>query len=160
VVIGILPYMADQSLVQRRASMARINWKYVILGGIVAASVWGLLYAPVHPLVEVHDSFGRPVLPITPFRGATRFMQVFVVLTGLVQGIATLWLYAAIGPRYGPGPKTALIAGFGVWFLTSWIHVLWAVFTTVHLTSVIAPVAANLPIAMLAAMAGAWLYKE
>ncbi len=140
--------------------MARINWKRVILGGIVAASVWGLLYAPVHPLVEAHDSFGRPVLPITPFRGATRFMRVLVVLTGFVQGIATVWLYAAIGPRFGPGPKTALIAGMGVWFLTSWIHVLWAVFTSVRLTVVITPVAASLPIVMLAAMAGAWPYKE
>ena len=140
--------------------MARINWKRVILGGIVAASVWGLLYAPVHPLVEAHDSFGRPVLPITPFRGATRFMQVLVVLTGFVQGIATVWLYAAIRPRFGRGPKTALIAGMGVWFLTSWIHVLWAVFTSVRLTVVITPVAANLPIVMLAALAGAWPYKE
>ena len=140
--------------------MARINWKRVILGGIVAASVWGLLYAPVHPLVEAHDSFGRPVLPITPFRGATRFMQVLVVLTGFVQGIATVWLYAAIRPRFGRGPKTALIAGMGVWFLTSWIHVLWAVFTSVRLTVVITPVAANLPIVMLAALAGAWSYKE
>jgi hypothetical protein len=152
--------MADQSLVQKRVRMARINWKRVILGGIVAASVWGLLYAPVHPLVEAHDSFGRPVLPITPFRGATRFMRVLVVLTGFVQGIATVWLYAAIGPRFGPGPKTALIAGMGVWFLTSWIHVLWAVFTSVRLTVVITPVAASLPIVMLAAMAGAWPYKE
>jgi hypothetical protein len=152
--------MADQSLVQKRVRMARINWKRVILGGIVAASVWGLLYAPVHPLVEAHDSFGRPVLPITPFRGATRFMRVLVVLTGFMQGIATVWLYAAIRPRFGPGPKTALIAGMGVWFLTSWIHVLWAVFTSVRLTVVITPVAASLPIVMLAAMAGAWLYKE
>jgi hypothetical protein len=152
--------MADQSLVQKRVRMARINWKRVILGGIVAASVWGLLYAPVHPLVEAHDSFGRPVLPITPFRGATRFMRVLVVLTGFVQGIATVWLYAAIRPRFGPGPKTALIAGMGVWFLTSWIHVLWAVFTSVRLTVVITPVAASLPIVMLAAMAGAWPYKE
>jgi len=140
--------------------MARINWKRVILGGIVAASVWGLLYAPVHPLVETHDSFGRPVLPITPFRGATRFMRVLVVLTGFMQGIATVWLYAAIRPRFGPGPKTALIAGMGVWFLTSWIHVLWAVFTSVRLTVVITPVAASLPIVMLAALAGARLYKE
>jgi hypothetical protein len=152
--------MADQSLVQKRVRMARINWKRVILGGIVAASVWGLLYAPLHPLVEAHDSFGRPVLPITPFRGATRFMRVLVVLTGFVQGIATVWLYAAIRPRFGPGPKTALIAGMGVWFLTSWIHVLWAVFTSVRLAVVITPVAASLPIVMLAAMAGAWSYKE
>jgi hypothetical protein len=140
--------------------MAGINWKRVIIGGIVAASVWGILYAAVHPLVEVHDSFGRPVLPITPYRGATRLMRVLVVLTGFVQGIGTIWLYAAIRPRFAPGPKTALIAGFVVWFLTSWINVLWAVFVAVRPTSVITPLVANLPIVLLAAIAGAWLYKE
>jgi len=42
-------------------------------------------------------------------------IAVFVVL-GFALGIATTWLYAAIRPRYGPGPKTALCAGAAVWF--------------------------------------------
>ena len=31
-------------------------------------------------------------------------------------GIAAVWLYAAIRPRFGAGLKTALIAGIAVWF--------------------------------------------
>jgi hypothetical protein len=31
-------------------------------------------------------------------------------------GIATVWLYAAIRPRFGPGAGTAAIAGLAVWF--------------------------------------------
>jgi hypothetical protein len=30
-----------------------------------------------------------------------------------------MWLYAAIRPRYGPGPKTAAVAGFALWFIGS-----------------------------------------
>ena len=140
--------------------MPRISWSRAVVGGIVAGVVWGTLYAPVHPLVEVHDSLGRPVLPITPFRGATLAMRVLVVINGFVQGITTVWLYAAIRPRFGPGPKTAVIAGFAVWFLVSWVHVTWAAFTGARPTAVLSPIAANLPLVLLAGMAGAWLYKE
>jgi hypothetical protein len=140
--------------------MPRINWSRVVLGGIVAGVVWGTLYAPVHPLVEVHDSIGRPVLPITPFTGATLVMRVLVVVNGFVQGITTVCLYAAIRPRFGPGPKTAVIAGCAVWFLVSWVHITWAAFTGVRPIAVLSPIAANLPLVLVAGMAGAWLYKE
>ncbi len=140
--------------------MPRINWGRALVGGIVAGVIWGTLYAPVHPLVEVHDSLGRPVLPITPFTGATPVMLVLVVCNGFVQGITTVWLYAAIRPRFGPGPKTAVIAGFAVWFLVSWVHITWASFTGTRLAAVVSPIAANLPLVLLAGMAGAWLYKE
>ena len=140
--------------------MPRINWRRAVLGGIVAGVAWGILYAPVHPLVEVHDNLGRPVLPITPFKGMTPVMRVLVVINGFVQGLTTLWLYAAIRPRFGPGPKTAAIAGFTVWFLVSWVHMMWSTFTGARLTAVLSAVAANLPLVLLAGMAGAWLYKE
>ena len=140
--------------------MPRINWSRAVLGGIVAGVVWGTLYAPVHPLVEAHDSIGRPVLPITPFRGATLVMRVLVVVNGFVQGITTVCLYAAIRPRFGPGPKTAVIAGCAVWFLVSWVHITWAAFTGARPIAVLLPIAANLPLVLLAGMAGARLYRE
>jgi hypothetical protein len=44
-------------------------------------------------------------------------MGAFTAL-GFALGIAAVWLYAAIRPRYGAGPKTALCAGAAVWFLS------------------------------------------
>lgn len=140
--------------------MPRINWRRAVLGGLLAGVVWGTLYAPVHPLVEVHDSLGRPVLPITPYKGDTPAMRVLMVANGLVQGLATVWLYAAMLPRFGPGLKTVAIAGFAVWALVSWVHLMWAAYTAVHFTAFLSPVAANLPLVLLAGMAGARLYKE
>jgi hypothetical protein len=140
--------------------MPRINVGRVVLGGVVAAALWGLLYAPVHPLVEVHNNLGRPVLPITPFRGATPLMRVLIVINGFVQGITTVWLYAGIRPRFGPGPKTAAMAVFAVWVLVGWLNITWAVFTGAPLAAVLLPVTINLPLVLLAGMAGAWLYKE
>jgi hypothetical protein len=140
--------------------MPGINWSRALLGGLLAAAVWGILYAPVHPFVEVHDSLGRPVLPLTPFRGATLLLRVVVVTTGFVQGIATVCLYAAIRPRFGAGPTTAAIAGITVWFLTSWVHLVWALFTAVPVTVALVPLVVNLPLVVLSGLVGARLYKE
>src|SRR5688572_22100829 len=37
------------------------------------------------------------------------------VLTSFAVGILLVWIYAAIRPRFGPGPKTAMIAAAVVW---------------------------------------------
>src|SRR5207244_1148761 len=132
--------------------MSRLNWRRALLGGVLAAVLWGVLYAPVHPLVEVHTTLGRPVLPITPFRGAALLLRVLVVLTGFVQGIATVCLYAAIRPRFGAGPSTAAIAALSVWFLTSWMHLVWAVFTAVPIADALVPLVVNLPLVVLAGL--------
>jgi hypothetical protein len=140
--------------------MPGINWSRALLGDLVAAVVWGILYAPVHPFVEVHDTLGRPVLPLTPFRGATPLVRVVVVIMGFVQGIATVFLYAAIRPRFGAGPSTAVIAGTTIWFLTSWVHLVWALFTAVPVTVALVPLVVNLPLVVLSGLVGARLYKE
>jgi hypothetical protein len=145
---------------QAGCEVPRINWGRALLGGFLAAAVWGILYAPVHPLVEVHNSLGRPVLPLTPFRGASLLLRVMVVTTGFVQGIVTVCLYAAIRPRFGAGPGTAAIAGSSVWFLTGWMHLVWALFSAVPVTVALVPIAVNLPLVVLAGLAGARLYKE
>jgi hypothetical protein len=82
-------------------------------------------------------------------------------LWGFLIGIYALSLYAAIRPHFGPSPKTAVIAGIGVWVPAS-------------LLSMIAPAALHLFRYRLIAIGvvlgfveivvgtvvGAWLYKE
>jgi len=43
-------------------------------------------------------------------------------LLGLVCGIALIWIYAAIRPRFGAGVMTAVYAGLAVWFIGVLIH--------------------------------------
>src|SRR5437870_13679443 len=132
--------------------MSRLDWRRALLGGDLAAVLWGVLYAPVHPLVEVHTTLGRPVLPITPFRGAALLLRVLVVLTGFVQGIATVCLYAAIRPRFGAGPSSAANAALSVWSLTSWMPLVWAVLTAVPIAAPLVPLVAKMPQAVLAGL--------
>ena len=138
--------------------MGKINWGRVVLCGFLTGVVWGVLYAIALPLVERHDS--PPVLPVTTFPGPSAAMRAIVMIMPLVVGISTMCLYAAIRPRYGPGPKTAAIAGFAVWFFGSWVDATWAAFKAVPLGAFVGPVAASLPIVLVAAVVGAWPYKE
>jgi hypothetical protein len=38
-------------------------------------------------------------------------------ILGFANGIFAVWLYAAIRPRYGAGPKTAICAGVALWVI-------------------------------------------
>ena len=94
--------------------MSGINTARVVIGGIVAGLVINVSEFILNMVVlgaDMNTAMTRLNLP--PFGGQA--ITVFVVL-GFALGIGTVWLYAAIRPRYGPGPKTALCAGAAVWF--------------------------------------------
>ena len=59
-------------------------------------------------------------------------------------GIAAVWLYAAIRPRYGAGPRTAVIAGLAVWVMAD----LWSgIYLGMGFMGLITPRLAFVPIA-------------
>jgi hypothetical protein len=35
----------------------------------------------------------------------------------ILYGVALIWIYAAIRPRFGPGPLTAIVAGLTLWVI-------------------------------------------
>jgi hypothetical protein len=41
--------------------------------------------------------------------------MVFFAIVSLTLGVLLVWLYAAVLPRFGPGPKTAVIVALIVW---------------------------------------------
>lgn len=138
--------------------MGKINWGRVVLCGIVTGVVWGVLATTM--LALVGRDFLAAVPGGQPFPPTSPGLLAFFILTNLVLGIWTMWLYAAIRPRYGPGPKTAAVAAFAVWFLGSWADAVWASLGVVPLETLVAPLAAALPTIIVAAMVGARLYKE
>ena len=62
---------------------------------------------------QLWDALNRPSL-----------IAVFVAID-FVLGILLVWLYAAIRPRFGPGPATAIRAGLFAWLLTT---LMWSFF--------------------------------
>ena len=93
---------------------SRINVARLIVGGVVGGIVINISEFLLNQVVLLSDmttALARMNLP--PVGGSA--IPIFIVL-GFIGGLAAVWLYAAIRPRFGPGPKTALIAGLFFWF--------------------------------------------
>ena len=139
--------------------MNPINWGRVIVGGLAAGVVLNLGEWLLHEVVlrermeEAASSMGME-LPT----GSD--IAIFVAMT-FVLGILLVWLYAAIRPRYGAGPKAAILAGLFGWILlyAFWFgyNLAWEIFPQDMVTISTIWGLFELPIA---AMIGGWLYKE
>ena len=139
--------------------MKKINMGRVILGGLVAGLVINIgefiLNMPIlgSQWTEALKALNKPSLESQP--------PTFFVILSFALGIFAVWIYAAIRPRFGAGPLTAISAGLMVWAF-----------------SILYPMAASLPLDIfprrllaiatawelfeipLATLAGAWLYRE
>ena len=139
--------------------MGNINWARVFGGGLVAGVIINIsefiLNVPV--IGADFDEVMRSMNREPPGPGA---IMVFVLM-GIALGILAVWLYAAIRPRMGPGPKTAACAGSVVWtlaYLYPNIGFMAMDFFPTRLI-VIAVVWGFFEV-IIATVAGAWLYKE
>jgi hypothetical protein len=139
--------------------MGKINIGRVILGGLVAGIVAdvlgyivdGMLLAPAW--AEQMKKLGQSV--------SSTSQLIEYNLLGLVCGIALIWIYAAIRPRFGAGVKTAIYAGLAVWVvgvLLPNLSFLWVSFSWRRLTMF--TTLGGLVEIVVAAIAGAYLYKE
>jgi hypothetical protein len=88
---------------------------------------------------------------------------VVLILMTYVLGLASVWLYAAIRPRFGAGAKTAIVAGLAVWVMA---HLWSGLYLGMGFQGLITPRLAFVPIlwglmeAPLGTLAGAWVYRE
>jgi hypothetical protein len=85
---------------------------------------------------------------------------VFVVLM-FVVGVVMVWLYAAMRPRFGPGARTAVLAGLVVWFLSRLIpSVIYSVSGVIPPDVMYLAVGWSLAEVLAAALVGGWYHRE
>ena len=140
--------------------MAHTNRVRVVLGGLLAGVVINIVEFITNGVVlkaewgQVMQALGKPAVPSG---GAIAIYN----LWGFLVGIAAVWIYAAIRPRYGAGVGTAVRAGLVAWglavFLANLANYPSGLFPTrlLVITAVVA-----LFETVIATVAGAWLYKE
>ena|ERR1035437_4151610 len=140
--------------------MGKINIGRVILGGLVAGIVVDLLSYLVDGVLlaprwaDGMTALGRPDL------SSTQLIE--FNLLGLVGGIALIWIYAAIRPRFGAGVKTAVYAGLAVWVvgvLLPNLSFMWVGGLFGHRLTAYTTMGALVEI-VVGAIAGAALYQE
>lgn len=146
--------------------MGKINWARVILGGLVAGLIMNISEFVLHAMVLAED--GRRImqewhrLGLLATTEPDPTMILWLVALTFVLGILAVWTYAAIRPRYGAGPKTALCAGLAVWAMSYFYSVVF-VFAAVPIFParlVWLPLVWSLIEVPIATLAGAWLYRE
>ena len=139
-----------------------MNTQKIIVGGLAAGVVlniidwlgYGVILAD--RLKGEMDAF-KPGLSDVMAGGRSIAMA---VVTDFVIGILLVWTYAAIRPRFGPGPSTAAAAAVLFWFIGSllnagYLHMgmmsmgTWWTFAIIWLVNL-----------LLAAFIGAKLYTE
>jgi hypothetical protein len=138
--------------------LGKINLSRVILGGLAAGLVINIGEFILNTYVIGEQAAAAMARLGLPAIGSQQI--VWFVVFGFLYGIWLVWLYAAIRPRFGAGVKTAIIAGIALWVAA----VLSAVGNTIA-----GVMPANLTVIALvwglfempiAAVVGAWLYKE
>src|ERR1700689_910862 len=95
--------------------MGKINVTRLIVGGIVAGIAIDLLDYLVDGVWLAQRWADGMALLGKP--GFSPVQDIWFNVLGLLTGLAAIWLYAAIRPRFGAGAKTAIIAGLAVWFI-------------------------------------------
>jgi hypothetical protein len=139
--------------------MGKINVGRVIVGGLLAGLVVNIGETILNvPVLGAQMEAALRALNLPPVGGST--IAVFVVLC-FALGIAMIWLYAAIRPRFGASAKTAACAGLFVWFFSIFFPSVGYVamgFMPAKLVTIAA--LWELVEIVVAAIAGAWLYKE
>lgn len=137
--------------------MGKINLGRVLLCGILTG---GILYV-LQLLVFLFVLRGTDFAAAVEAASVPTFAALpFILYLGI--GIWAIWLYAAIRPRYGPGPKTATVAGLALWVMAILVDLLWVSsrLTPIPLGTMLAPAFLSLPIVVVATVVGAWPYKE
>jgi len=139
--------------------MNTINFGRVVLGGLLAGLVLNIgefllndkvLGAQMKDFFTKHN-FAEP---------SSSFMLVAVGLT-FVMGIVLVLGYACIRTRLGPGVKTAVIAGLFAWFAVYFYNgIINGMLFGIPTNTMMMVIVWGLIEYALAAIAGAWLYKE
>jgi hypothetical protein len=140
--------------------MAGINYGRVIGGGLVAGVILNVFDAVGGMTIFAQEQkamFERLHLPAMDQSFSA--MLPLIVIDFLI-GIIMIFTYAAIRPRYGPGPKTAALAAF---LLYATVTILMYAFTAMGIFTPDAYVKNAVFYAVswiLAGVAGAAVYKE
>ena len=121
--------------------MSGINIIGVLKGGLAAALIMNVSQYVLGALVGANGAVPAAAL----------------VIRTAALGFATVWLYAAIRPRFGPGPKTAIWAGLAVWALS---YVFTAIFGGQSIGAAVVIIAWTGVEMLIASSVGGYLYHE
>jgi hypothetical protein len=141
--------------------MSGINAGKVIAGGLLAGFVFNVLDIANNAFMVGEDfSANSTRLGLDPAAAETPTAIATWVVIDFLIGILVVWTYAAIRPRFGAGPKTAIFAGLVPYLAITFIIFGFATAGLFPMALFAKMAVISLIITCLGAVAGAWAYKE
>jgi len=141
--------------------MASINTGRVVVGGLVGGVVanacdmlWNMTVMK-DDMTAMAQRFGMDPAAMQSMSAAAPW-----IVIDFVMGILTVFTYAAMRPRFGPGPKTALIAGITLYLAVSAILFGFTSMGMMTIGAFARGSATAFVTVMLGSLAGAAVYKE
>ena len=139
--------------------MGRINTGRVVLGGLVAGVVANALDFVINAFLMREE--GADMAQRLNLSQAALDSSVTVwIVVDFIWGLLLVFAYAAFRPRFGPGPKTAALSGFTLWFA---VCIMFGGLTSMGIFTLpgfIKYSALTLVSALAASLAGAAIYQE
>jgi hypothetical protein len=139
--------------------MGGINTGRWLAGGVVAGIVIWLLEGLASMLYMDEMQSALQSLGLSMEMTAT--VWAITVIMSLITGLVLMFLYAAARPRFGPGPKTAMIMACALWMGGILLSVIGYGMIGMYPTGMLVKWAiVGLVELNIAALIGAWIYRE
>ena len=138
-----------------------INTGKVITGGLLAGFVYNVFDMIWNFAVLQADAVAMAAkLNLNPAVATDFSYQIPWIVVDFVLGLLTIFIYAGFRPRFGPGPKTAVIAGFMVWVPMTSFYCGFASMGVLTETMAIQASLLAIVNVVVGSIAGAWAYRE
>jgi hypothetical protein len=139
-----------------------INMQRLALGGAAAAVVIFLITGVINGalLSSQFESWMHEMGSLAHPPAQSVSMSLWTLMC-VIYGMCGTWLYVAIRPRYGAGPKTALLAGFVLWIVSKLATALDLIaLGIVPQPIIVAQLIGGLVTIVAGVFVGAWIYRE
>lgn len=140
--------------------MGAINWKRVFLGAVAFVVVYDAVVG-VAWFAVLRDMWRDTAIARDFASPENAGFALWFVLLDYATGVLLTWLYAALRPRYGAGPKTAFLVGM-LWAVGAGILPMCALTPLFRLPwmEVLVSGVLGLPAIIGGVLAAGWVYRE
>jgi|SRR5687767_7701955 len=144
--------------------MGRIAWGRVLLGGVIAGVIFNAFEFVLHSRV-LGASWSSALLALgkTPdeITASQATSMPLLILWALLACLFGVWLYAAIRPRLGAGPKTAMTAAVATWFAVTLLPAMVTMAFDLYPGNLVTTWVLGEFVGLLVSVfIGAWIYRE
>jgi xanthosine utilization system XapX-like protein len=138
-----------------------MNYKRIVLGGLAAGSLMIVLDMVGQGALGVGQQWQDALVALGKPMHLTGGLMAMFFINYFLRGLMLVFIYAAIRPRFGAGPTTAVRAALGFWIAMAVFPAIVNLSFGLFPVRTVATMGIEALVEMIAGtLLGGWLYKE